>query len=105
MTKPELIAAVQKELGCETNTEAAVAYNAVISVIGKQIQKGAKAIKKPTKAEGSVKASTVLTISGLGSFKVSASPARKGRNPLDGSTVNVKAKKRVSFKAADNFKV
>ena len=105
MTKPEIIAAIHKELGCETNTEAARAYDAVISVIGKQIQKGAKTIKKPTKAEGSVKASTVLNISGLGSFKVSASPARKGRNPLNGEQVNVKAKKRVSFKAAANFKV
>lgn len=39
-----------------------------------------------------------LELRGLGSFRVSNTPARPGRNPLTGQTVTIPAQKRVHFK-------
>lgn len=100
MTKVELVELLQKELGVESKAEAARTLDAVAAVYLKALKKAAKEIKKPKKGESSVKPSVVAPLPGVGNFYVGASAPRKGRNPIDGSTVNVKAKKKISFKAA-----
>ncbi|MCD6413468.1 MAG: HU family DNA-binding protein [Elusimicrobia bacterium] len=45
-----------------------------------------------------------ITISGLGTFKVKETKARKGRNPKTGEAIDIPASKRVSFKAASGLK-
>jgi nucleoid DNA-binding protein len=100
MSKIELVEALQKELGLESKAEAARTLDAVGAVYLKVLKKAAKAIKKPKKGEAAVKASVVAPLPGVGNFYLGASAPRKARNPLDGSSVNVKAKKKISFKAA-----
>ncbi|MGJ8640078.1 MAG: HU family DNA-binding protein [Opitutaceae bacterium] len=100
MTKGELVEALQQELGLESKAEATRTLAAVGTVYLKALKKAAKGIKKPKKGEGSVKPSVVAPLPGVGNFYVGCSAPRKGRNPLDGSVVNVKAKKKISFKAA-----
>lgn len=103
MTKTELVEALQKELGLESKAEATRTIDAVGAVYLKALKKAAKAIKKPKRGEASVKPSVVAALPGVGNFYVGASAPRKGRNPLDGSTVNVKAKRKISFKAAPSI--
>lgn len=103
MTKNELVEALQQELRLESKAEATRTLDAVGAVYLKALKKAAKAIKKPKKGESSVKPSVVAPLPGVGNFYVGASAPRKGRNPLDGSTVNVKAKKKISFKAAPSI--
>ena len=105
MSKIELVEALQKELGLDSKAEAARTLDAVGAVYLKVLKKAAKAIKKPKKGESSLKASVVAPLPGVGNFYLGASAPRKGRNPLDGSSVNVKAKKKISFKAAPSVAV
>lgn len=103
MTKIELVEALQSELGLESKAEATRTLDAVGAVYLKALKKAAKGIKKPKKGEPAVKPSVVAPLPGVGNFYVGASAPRKGRNPLDGSSVNVKAKKKISFKAAPSI--
>jgi nucleoid DNA-binding protein len=103
MTKNELVKALQQELGLESKAQAARTLDAVGAVYLKALTKAAKAIKKPKKGEESVKATAVAPLVGVGNFYVGASAPRKGRNPRDGSPLNVKAKKKISFKAAPSI--
>lgn len=41
---------------------------------------------------------------GFGSFSVTASAARKGRNPKTGLEIDIPAKNRITFKAGKEFK-
>jgi DNA-binding protein HU-beta len=41
---------------------------------------------------------------GFGTFSVKEAPAREGRNPRSGETIQIAASKRVNFKAAPKFK-
>jgi nucleoid DNA-binding protein len=100
MTKSELVEGLQKELNLESKAEASRLLDGVGAVYLNALKKAAKGITKPKKGEASVKPSLVAPLPGVGNFYVSCSAPRKGRNPLDGSTINVKAKKKVSFKAA-----
>ena len=100
MTKIELVEALQKELALESKAEATRILDGVGAVYLTALKKAAKAIKKPKKGEAAVKPSVVAALPGVGNFYVGCSAPRKGRNPLDGSSVNVKAKKKISFKAA-----
>ena len=45
-----------------------------------------------------------LNVSGLGIFKVADRPARQGRNPRTGETIQIKASKKVAFRAAKELK-
>jgi nucleoid DNA-binding protein len=103
MSKIELVEALQQELGLESKAEAARTLDAVGAVYLKVLKKAAKGIKKPKKGESSVKPAVVAPLPGVGNFYLGASAPRKGRNPLDGSSVNVKAKKKISFKAAPSI--
>ncbi|MFQ3224580.1 MAG: nucleoid DNA-binding protein [Lentimonas sp.] len=103
MTKNELVEALQKELGLASKAEAVRTLDAVGAVYLKALKQAAKAIKKPKKGETAVKPSVVAPLPGVGNFYVGASAPRKARNPLDGSAVNVKAKRKISFKAAPSI--
>ncbi len=45
-----------------------------------------------------------VAISGFGTFKVKQTKARTGRNPKTGETIEIPAKRKVSFKAAKDLK-
>ena len=46
---------------------------------------------------GIMKKGDKLNISGFGIFKVAARPARQGRNPRTGETIQIKASKKAKF--------
>lgn len=101
MTKTELVEALKKELDIESKAEAGRILDAVGTVYLQAFKKAAKEVKKPRKVgDPSVKPSVVAALPGVGNFYVGASAPRNARNPLDGSKVKVKAKKKVSFKMA-----
>jgi DNA-binding protein HU-beta len=41
---------------------------------------------------------------GFGGLEVKETPARKGRNPKTGEPIEIKASKKITFKASDNLK-
>ncbi len=45
-----------------------------------------------------------VAISGFGTFKVKQTKARMGRNPKTGETIQIPAKRKISFKAAKDLK-
>jgi DNA-binding protein HU-beta len=52
----------------------------------------------------SLRSGESVTIKGLGTFSVKDVPARKGRNPQTGETIEVPAKKKPTFKFSLTFK-
>lgn len=53
---------------------------------------------------GSLKKGDSVTIPGFGSFSVSHSKARQGRNPQTGATITIPARNRPVFKAGKGIK-
>jgi len=45
-----------------------------------------------------------ISLSGFGKFKVKASPAREGRNPANGETIQIAASKKLTFAPAKAVK-
>ncbi len=45
-----------------------------------------------------------VSVNGFGKFKVKDSPAREGRNPSTGETIQIKASKKLGFGAAKAIK-
>jgi DNA-binding protein HU-beta len=45
-----------------------------------------------------------ISLNGFGKFKVKASPAREGRNPATGATIQIAASKKLGFTAAKALK-
>ena len=45
-----------------------------------------------------------VSVAGFGKFKVQAKPARQGRNPATGATIEIAASKKVSFAPAKQLK-
>lgn len=45
-----------------------------------------------------------VSVNGFGKFKVKASPAREGRNPSTGETIQIAASKKLTFAAAKAVK-
>ena len=80
MKKQDVIKQVAKYSGI-TQTDANLAVKALIRVIQENIQKG-----------------EIVSLSGLGSFRVKDRKARQGRNPRTNIIVPVPAGKKVSFK-------
>ncbi|MCF7917288.1 MAG: HU family DNA-binding protein [Candidatus Omnitrophica bacterium] len=54
--------------------------------------------------KGSLAKGDDVAISGFGNFKVKKTKARTGRNPKTGETIQIPAKKKVSFKPAKDLK-
>ena len=85
MNKIELIAAVAEEAGM-TKVDARKAIDAVLEVSKKELKKGGK-----------------IALVGFGTMGVINRPARQGRNPRTGKTIQIAAKKVVRFKPAKDI--
>ena len=86
MNKTELIAAVAEKAGL-TKTDTAKAFNALLEVTKKEVNK----------KEGKV------SIIGFGSFYMQKRAARKGKNPQTGAAIKIPAKKVLKFKPSKKF--
>ncbi|MDA3899522.1 MAG: HU family DNA-binding protein [Spirochaetes bacterium] len=89
MNRQELVELLLKDknAGFESKAAADRALKAVINGISEAIKK-----------DGS------LQLVGFGTFSVRSRPARKGRNPLTGEEIKIKASKNVGFKAGATLK-
>ena len=85
MNKVELINAVAEKAGI-TKVDARKAIDAMMEVSKEELKKGGK-----------------ITLVGFGTMGVNERPARQGRNPRSGETIEVAAKKVVKFKPAANI--
>lgn len=86
MNHAELIDGVAAELG----TSKADAKKVVEAVFGAVADAAAKGDE--------------VSVSGFGKFKVKATPAREGRNPATGETIQIKAAKKLGFIPAKALK-
>lgn len=80
MNKSELVAAMAAEAGL-SKVDAKKALDAFLATTQKTLVKGDK-----------------LTLVGFGTFSVTKKPARTGRNPQNGKTIKIAAKKVAKFK-------
>lgn len=78
MTKSEMIDALAKTTGF-TKVTIEETYSAILALVAKETKKG------------------VFTLPGLGKFSVVQRKARTGRNPTNGATIKIPAKKAVKF--------
>jgi DNA-binding protein HU-beta len=85
MNKGDLIEKVAKECGL-SKTASDQVLNSILNAI-----------------TGAVTAGDKVTLIGFGTFSVSARPAREGRNPQTGETIQIPAKKIVKFKAGSKL--
>jgi DNA-binding protein HU-beta len=67
-----------------------------------QAQKAFLALVEGLRA--ALRAGTKVNLAGFGSFEVKIRPARKGRNPKTGETIEILTKKRVKFNPSRSFK-
>ncbi|MHA4835963.1 HU family DNA-binding protein [Sphingopyxis sp. MSC1_008] len=86
MNHAELSDAVAASLDL-SKTDARKAVDAVIAAISDAAAKGDE-----------------ISINGFGKFKVKATPAREGRNPSTGETIQIKAAKKLTFSPAKAVK-
>lgn len=86
MRKTDLVSAVAKQAGI-SNSSAKQAVDAVIETIGDALKKGDS-----------------VQLIGFGTFDVQKRAARKGRNPLTGEEIKIKASKSPRFKAGKALK-
>lgn len=86
MNKAQFIAALAPHFG-DSKKEAARAVDVVFDTIVRNISKGED-----------------VMINDFGKFKKVDRPARKGRNPFTGETIQIKASKKVRFLAAKGLK-
>ena len=85
MTKSELIKAMAEEAGI-TKVQANAAFDKLVTSISQSLKKGQK-----------------FSLAGIGTFSVKKRNARKGRNPLTGESIKIKAKKVAKFKATKSL--
>lgn len=86
LNKSEFIALVAEKTDL-SKADAERAVNAYHEVIGETLAKGGQ-----------------VTLTGHGTYKVSARAARQGRNPRTGETINIPASKSAVFKAGKALK-
>lgn len=86
MNKVELVEAIAKETGL-TKKDATAALEAFLGSVKKELAKGGN-----------------VQLVGFGTFEVAKRAARKGRNPLTGEELKIKASKSPKFKAGKAFK-
>ena len=86
MNKAQLINALANKCHL-TRKDADLAVNAMFDIIIDQLEKGEK-----------------VQIVGFGCFDVRERPARKGRNPMTGETIEIDASRSVSFKPGRTLK-
>ena len=86
MHKTDLIKEIAKETGL-SQKDAAAALEAFLKSTTKALKKGDS-----------------VTLIGFGTFKVTKTAARKGRNPQTGKEIQIKASKRAKFTAGKALK-
>ncbi len=86
MNRKELINALASQTG-STKAAAGRHVSALIEIISDNLNKGDK-----------------IALAGFGTFAVRERAARIGRNPMSGTSVQIKAARVPVFKAADNLK-
>lgn len=86
MTNKEPIASIASESGM-TQVDVAKVMDAFTKAIAENVAKKDKVV-----------------VQGLGSFELKAKPARTGRNPHTGETINIAASNSVAFKATKSLK-
>ncbi len=86
MNKTELVAAIAAEANI-AKKDAENALKAFVDVTSKELKKGNK-----------------VSLVGFGTFEVTKRAARKGRNPLTGEEMKIKASKAPKFKAGKALK-
>ena len=86
MNKTELIAAIAEQAEL-SKKDAEKALKAFVDIVGEELKKGEK-----------------VQMVGFGTFEVSERPAREGRNPQTGATMNIAACKATKFKAGKALK-
>ena len=87
MNKEFLVKTVAGNIEGATKKDIEVVVNEVFDTIKNTLASGEK-----------------VAIAGFGSFEVAERAARIGRNPKDGSTIQIPASKSPKFKASKNFK-
>jgi DNA-binding protein HU-beta len=85
MNKAQLIDAIAGEAGI-TKADAKKALDAFVKTTSDALKEGDR-----------------VALIGFGSFAISDRPARQGRNPQTGATINIPAKKVVKFKAGSEL--
>lgn len=88
MTKQGLVSAVANESGL-TQENVNKMLGALATVLVREIRDNGDQV----------------TIPNLGTFKQKATAAHKGRNPFNGTEVEVKASRTIAFRPASNIKV
>lgn len=68
-------------------THVAMVYDNIFDITGEMLAEGEK-----------------VTIPNFGTFLISERPARQGRNPATGETINISASRYVRFKNSQNLK-
>jgi len=86
MNKTELVEAIAKESGL-SGRDSEAALNAMITVVQKSLKKKQD-----------------VRVTGFGTFSVTRSKARKGRNPATGEAIKIKASNTPRFKAGKTLK-
>jgi len=86
MNKTELVEAIAKESGL-SGRDSEAALNAMIAVVQKSLKKKQD-----------------VRVTGFGTFSVTRSKARKGRNPATGEAIKIKASNTPRFKAGKTLK-
>lgn len=86
MNKQDLIAKIVKETGA-TKAQAGRMVTVMLASVTKALKKG-----------------DAVTLVGFGTFKTAIRKARKGRNPLTGSTIKIPRRKTVRFGAGKALK-
>ena len=86
MNKTELVAAMAEQTNL-SKKDAEAALKAFIDVVSEELKKGEK-----------------VQLVGFGTFEVSETAAREGRNPQTGETMEIKASKTPKFKAGKALK-
>ena len=88
MNKTELIAKVQENIDIEVSKkDLTTILDGIIETIKTNVASGEK-----------------IALAGFGTFEAVKRAARTGRNPKDGSTIQIPASKSPKFKASKNFK-
>lgn len=87
MTKAELVAIVADKVEGVTKAQAAELYDAIFDTIGKALEVDKK-----------------YSVSGFGTFKAKDRPARTGRNPKTGESIQIAASTSVGFAAGSELK-
>ena len=86
MNKVQLVAEIASKSGL-SKKDAEASLNAFMEVVGETLKKGEQ-----------------IQLVGFGTFKVSESKERVGKNPKTGEAITIKASKKGSFKAGSALK-